>query len=313
MGSYYVDIAGILRNAGCQVGVNDINEGWERRSRSSGGFNAAPLAVQWHHTASSASVNSDLSYMINGSPDEPVGNVLLDRDGIFWPVAGGAANTSGKGGPNSFSRGTCPKDSGNTVIFSIEIANNGVGERYSEAQINAAFRGSNALNAAFGNRPDDVIPHSLAEGSGYTDRKIDPATTNLEGDWQPRSVNSSGTWSHADLKAECNARAGSPGPGPTPPPIPDPEEDEVPSALVRANSGSNDQQAHVFWWDGKAIGWVRTDVIKDVGLITGLYQGNPPFENFNHVEIQALIDSGWAGGPVPPGYHEPADVDSGVG
>jgi hypothetical protein len=203
--------------------VNDINEGWERRSRSSGGFDAisAILGVMWHHTASSASVNSDLGYMINGSPDRPVGNVLLDRDGIFWPVAGGAANTSGKGGPSVFSRGTCPLDKGNTTLFSIEIANNGVGERYSQAQIDAAFAGSNALNAHFGNQPTDVIPHSLAEGTGYTSRKIDPATTNVEGPWQPRSVNSSGTWSHADLKAECAARAGaSPPPGPDPIPGP---------------------------------------------------------------------------------------------
>src|SRR6187402_1404548 len=164
MGGYYVDIAGILRAAGCQVGVNDINEGWERRSRSSGGFDAEPLGIQWHHTASSASVDSDLNYMINGSPDRPVGNVLLDRAGIFWPVAGGAANTSGKGGPNSFSRGVCPLDKGNTKLFSIEIANNGVGERYTVEQIDAAFQGSNALNANFGNQPTDVVTHALGMG-----------------------------------------------------------------------------------------------------------------------------------------------------
>lgn len=313
MGDVYIPIFDILAAAGLSVVVGDINEGWERRSRSSGGFNDQPIAVQWHHTASSASVNSDLNYMINGSPDEPVGNVLLDREGTFWPIAGGAANTSGKGGPNNFSRGTCPKDSGNTYLFSIEIANNGVGERYSQAQIDAAFAGSNALNAYFGNQPDDVVTHALGAGDGYTDRKIDPATTNIEGPWQPDSTNSSGTWSQADLRSECNARAGSPGPGPGPDPTPPPQEDEVPAALVRANSGNHDQQAHVFWWDGKQIGWVRTEVIMSVGLITGLYTGQPPFTNFNHVEIQALIDSGWAGGPVPPGYNEPTlYVDSSV-
>ena len=139
MGSYFVPITDILAEAGCTFGINDINTGWERRSRSSGGFDATPLGVQWHHTASAASVNSDLNYMINGSPDRPVGNVLLDRAGIFWPVAAGAANTSGKGGPNSFSRGVCPLDKGNTKLFSIEIANDGVGEQYSQAQIDAAF------------------------------------------------------------------------------------------------------------------------------------------------------------------------------
>lgn len=220
MGSFYVPITDILVNAGCQVAVGSINEGWERRSRSSGGFESkgAILAVQWHHTASSASVNSDLSYMVNGSPDKPVGNVLLDRDGVFWPIAAGAANTSGKGGPNNFSRGTCPKDSGNTRLFSIEIANSGVGEPYPQAQIDAAFRGSNALNAHFGNQPTDVVSHALGAGDGYTDRKIDPATAaGVQGPWRPGSVNSSGTWSLADLRHECGRRSQQQ-PTPTPPP-----------------------------------------------------------------------------------------------
>ena len=309
MGDVYIDIAGILRAAGCQVAVGDINEGWERRSRSSGGFNAQPLAVQWHHTASSASVSSDLNYMINGSPDEPVGNVLLGRDGVFRPIAGGAANTSGKGGPNSFSRGTVPKDSGNTYLFSIEIANNGVGEPYPQAQIDAAFKGSNALNAAFGNVPSDVVTHALGAGDGYTDRKIDPATAGaVEGPWRPSGVNSSGTWSQVDLQAECDER----GATLPPPPIPDPEEDEVPAALLRANSGTPEQQEAVWWWDGKQIGWVRTGTVMSVGIVCGLYQNlQPPLSNFNHVEIQALIDSGWIGGPVPPGYHQPT-FDTGV-
>lgn len=222
MGNQYIPILDILSAAGLPVGVNGINEGWERRSRSSGGFDSPPLGVQWHHTASKASVNSDLSYMIQGSPDKPVGNVLLDRDGIFWPIAGGAANTSGKGGPNAFSRGTCPKDSGNTRLFSIEIANSGVGELYPQAQIDACFIGSNALNAHFGNRPDDVVSHALGQGDGYTDRKIDPATTNVQGPWQPGSANSSGTWVLSDLRNECLARSQH-----SPTPIPPPEEDEV--------------------------------------------------------------------------------------
>ncbi len=201
MGSYYVDeLLEVLSNAGCAFGLNQITDGWERRSRSSGGFDFAPYGIQWHHTASSASVESDLQYMINGSPDRPVGNVLLDRTGVFWPVAAGAANTSGKGGPNPFSRGVCPKDSGNTRLWSIEIANNGVGESYPQEQIDAAFQGSNALNAHFGNFPTDVITHALGAGDGYTDRKIDPATAaGVRGPWQPSSVNTSGTWSLMDL------------------------------------------------------------------------------------------------------------------
>lgn len=236
MGSFYVPITDILVNAGCQVAVGSINEGWERRSRSSGGFESkgAILAVQWHHTASKASVNSDLSYMVNGSPDKPVGNVLLDRDGVYWPIAAGAANTSGKGGPNNFSRGTCPKDSGNTRLFSIEIANSGVGEPYPQAQIDAAFRGSNAFNDYLDNQPTDVVSHALGAGDGYTDRKIDPATAaGVQGPWRPGSVNSSGTWSLADLRHECSRRAQN---QPTPP---SKEDDDMPKIVYAFTDYTN--------------------------------------------------------------------------
>lgn len=237
MGNYWVDdMFDVLSAADVPVGVNSINSGWERRSRSSGGFDGAPLGCQWHHTASSASVDSDLNYMINGSPDEPVGNVLVDRAGIWWPIAAGAANTSGKGGPSSFSRGVCPLDSGNTRLFSIEIANNGVGEFYNQAQIDSCFRGSNALNTHFGNQPTDVITHALGAGDGYTDRKIDPATAHtVQGNWRPASVNSSGTWSLTDLRTECLRRATT---QPTPPePTPIPKDDDMPLAFVATTAG----------------------------------------------------------------------------
>lgn len=211
MGNYYVDnLLEVLSAAGVPFGLSSINAGWERRSRSSGGFDAAPLGCVWHHTASSASVDSDLNYMINGSPDAPVGNVLVDRTGVLHPVAAGAANTQGKGGPATFSRGTCGTDKGNTTLWAFEIACNGVGEPYSQATIDSCFKASNALNAHWGNQPTDVITHALGAGDGYTDRKIDPATaTAVQGPWRPGSANSSGTWVLADLRAECANRAGS--------------------------------------------------------------------------------------------------------
>ena len=97
--------------------------------------------------------------MINGSTDAPVGNMLFDRDGIVWPVAAGASNCAGKGGPARFSRGVIPLDQGNTHGWQIEAANNGVGEPWPQAQIDAYFAVSNALNARFGNQPGDVITH----------------------------------------------------------------------------------------------------------------------------------------------------------
>lgn len=219
MGNLYYDLAAILRAAGCQVSVGDVNAGWERRARSSGGFVNPPLGVWWHHTASSTSPESDLNYMINGSSDEPVGNVLLDRDGVFWPIAGGACNCAGKGGPWTFSRGTCPKDAGNTYGFQIECANNGVGEPWSEQQVSAFIRGSNALNAHVGNQATDVVTHHAYA----PDRKIDPAVAGaVRGPWVPRSINSSGTWNLDDIRGECAARAGETPPPPVDPPPPDP-------------------------------------------------------------------------------------------
>jgi hypothetical protein len=209
-GLYYADMCDVAAAAGCRVSVPSVCVGWERRARSSGGFPAPPLAVFWHHTASNTTPLNDLSYMINGNPDAPVGNWLVDRDGICYPIAAGASNCAGKGGPSSFSRGTIPADGGNTRGWQIECANSGTGGPWPVAQIDATFTLSNALNARVGNQPTDVISHAVGSGGGWTNRKIDPATAAaVQGGWRPRSVNSSGTWSLDDLRSECAARAAS--------------------------------------------------------------------------------------------------------
>jgi hypothetical protein len=158
--------------------------------------------------------------MINGSADAPVGNMLLDRTGTYWPIAAGASNCAGKGGPATFSRGTVPLDSGNTRGWQIEAANDGVGERWPQAQIDAYFAGSNALNAHVGNLPTDVITHNVWAPT----RKVDPATAAaVEGPWNPRSCTSSGTWNLDDIRNECSARASTP---------PNPEDEEVTQADI---------------------------------------------------------------------------------
>ena len=223
-GLYYTDLLDILRGAGLTVQVASVNSGWETRSRSSGGFPSAPLCVFWHHTASSTSPENDLNYMINGSSDAPVGNMLIDRDGVCWPIAAGASNCAGKGGPASFSRGTIPADQGNTRGWQCEVANAGTGEPWPLAQLNAYFLASNAMNARFGNQPTDIITHNVWAPT----RKIDPATADaVQGSWRPRSCTSSGTWHLDDVRAECAARAGQ-----TPAPTPDEEDDDVKHYLV---------------------------------------------------------------------------------
>jgi hypothetical protein len=221
-GIYYVELADVLAGAGVAVAVTDVNAGWERRARSSGGFASPPLAVCWHHTASSTSPGSDLSWMIHGSDDAPIGNMLLDRDGVVWPIAAGAANTQGKGGPATFSRGTVPVDQGNSRIWGIEVANSGLGETWPLAQVDAYFAASNALSVVmFGNRPDDVITHGGPDGWA-PDRKIDPATAAaVTGTWRPAAVTSSGTWSLDDIRGECARRATTTTPPPEEPDMTD--------------------------------------------------------------------------------------------
>lgn len=236
MGTLYYDLVSILRNAGCTVQENSITNGWQRRARSSGGFSSPPICVFWHHTASQTSVNNDLNYQINGCPDKPVGNLLLDRDGIFWPIAGGASNCAGKGNQMQFSRGVGSANNGNVWGFQIECANNGVGEAWSEAMINAFFMGSNALNAFVGNQPSDITSHALGKGNGYTNRKIDPATAGaVQGPWVPRSTNANQTWDLDDMRSECVRRASGapPTPTPTPPePTPAPPASNWPDSLI---------------------------------------------------------------------------------
>ena len=218
-GIYYTQAAEWLRVQG--VKVVEV-AGWQTRARSSGGFAARPLGIQWHHTASSGQhPMNDINYMVHNSSARPIGNCYLATDGTCYLLAAGAANTAGKGGPYKMSRGTVPLDKGNTTTWAIEAANNGVGQPWPQAQIDAFFKISNELNFKFGNQPTDLFTHQ-AYANG---RKVDPARAEVVGgSWKPRSINSSGSWSVDDVKAEAQRRwAGvtikptPPQPSPTPP------------------------------------------------------------------------------------------------
>lgn len=254
-------LADILAAAGVRVAVIDQNRGWESRSRSSGGFPAPPLGVWWHHTASSTTPASDLAWMCHNCPDRPVGNLLLARDGVVYPVAAGASNCAGKGGPATFSRGTVPQDQGNTRGFQIEAANSGVGEPWPVAQIDAYFATSNALNAYVGNRPDDVITHNVWAPT----RKIDPATAAaVQGRWVPRACTGSGTWDLADIRAECLTRAGTPGPTP-------PGGDDMVPAVIKGDGSDT------YWaWDGVQVRGIPSLEWVQWGYERGLYQNTDP-------------------------------------
>ena len=225
-GIYYTEIDEVLRAAGLTVRDDGPNAGWQSRARSSGGFPVVPLGVVWHHTASNTAIENDLQWQCHSCDDAPVGNMTIDRDGVVWPVAAGASNCAGKGGPADFSRGRVEADTGNTRLWNVEVSNDGVGGRWPIAQVNSYLVASNALNSHFGNCPDDVISHALGSGDGWTSRKVDPAQAGaVEGPWQPRSCNSSGTWLLQDIKDECLARAGGAAPEPAPEPEPERRDD----------------------------------------------------------------------------------------
>jgi len=220
MGSLYYDWATIASDAGLVVKVTATNAGWEQRARSSGGYSARPLGTMWHHAASSSTTSDEncVNYQVRGNPDNPVGNITIGREGDIWPIAGGASNCSGKGGPWPFSRGSCPKDAGNTTLVNFEVNNNGVGGAWSTRCIDSYFTLSNAVNAYLANQPSDVVGHNHYA----PDRKIDPATAAaVQGPWRPRSINSSGTWHLEDMKSECARRRAGTAPTPEEPDMTD--------------------------------------------------------------------------------------------
>jgi N-acetylmuramoyl-L-alanine amidase len=253
VGDYWVvEAADVLREAGLVVDESGPCAGWQTRSRSSGGFPFVPLGVVWHHTASNTDIDNDLAWQINGSDDAPIGNATIDRDGVVHMIAAGAANTAGKGGPITFSRGTCELDKGNTSLWNFEVCNSGVGEPWPVDQLDAYFAASNAMNAYFGNVPGDIVTHA-----GYTEpscpgRKIDPATAAaVTGPWQPRALNASGTWSQDDVRAECARRAHPP----------EPEDDEVTDDDIERIA----QRAAQLVWHGPKLSTPSGD--KDAGTV----------------------------------------------
>lgn len=280
MSIYLTDLANWLRAGGLSV---KEYQGWQNRSRSSGGYASNPLCVMWHHTASSSSWNGqrDADYIATGDSDAPLANLYIDRSGLVWVIAAGATNTNGKGGPQSFSRGTVPVDSMNTRAVGVEMGNNGVGEPWPQCQIDSMFTVSNIVNAKLGNRPSDCCTHNVWAPT----RKIDPATAPaVQGPWKPRGTNSSGTWNLDDIRDECERRSGSPIPQP-PTPTPDDEDDDmIFDGLWRRD---NDSAVFALYKNGTKI-WIPDD-----GMLNGMValqsiNGAPP----ESVSIRVQSDPG---------------------
>lgn len=156
-------------------------DGWLRRGRSSGGFDAV-MGVQIHHGADSPNTKLDTSIRYNtvSGPTPPIGNATIsrDKDGpVVALYAGLAANTAGVGGPRLTSRGVIPKDGANRVSFAFEAENDGTHEVWTDTMCDLYVAATVAvLDWASNNTPGaplgagDVFAHfEWAPG-----RKIDP-------------------------------------------------------------------------------------------------------------------------------------------
>lgn len=269
-------------------------QGWETRSRSTGGYDEI-LSIGTHHTASSASPDNDCSYMWGGSPDEPIGAVLLDRDGIVTIGAAGATNTQGKGGPVACSKGTIPLDSGNKYMFSIEAANNGVGEVWPTIQQENYVILVAALCDAFAL---DAFVDPLAHFE-WTSRKIDPAGNS-------RYALGSDQWDMTMFRADVLDLM-----NPIPPdPIPVPEDDEVTTVLILDDV----RPPHARWRVGpNSKTWVRDgDASQQISLRLAESNGGTvpsPVDGFTYRYLQhgsddVIASYGPVVGPAPDGFDD---------
>lgn len=153
------------------LNVEEVS-GWRTRGRP---YDFRPRAIFAHHDASSASSGNAgaIGVVTNGRTGlpGPLSQFVLGRDGTVYVVAAGYSNHAGYGGP----RGGVPANMGNTYAVGIEAANNGVGERWPDRQLQAYYRLCAALMVWLDIKDvDAVFGHKE-----WTSRKIDPAGINM--------------------------------------------------------------------------------------------------------------------------------------
>ena len=166
-----------LRNQGARIAVYSSN--WA----SVGGELAACRCWFIHHTASGPSWDGkqDLDFIYSTGPLRPEYNCYIQRDGLITVGAGGRTNHGGKGGdypvghPDYKFRGRksipwIPYGSVNIYSVSCCMGNNGVGEPYTQAQMDAVLMFCRAVNAGAGCQNGNGLAHFE-----WTTRKIDPA------------------------------------------------------------------------------------------------------------------------------------------
>lgn len=175
--------------------------GWANRMRTYATLQ--PRGFVCHHTGTSRRAAGDypsLAIVRDGRSDlpGPLSQFGLGRSGRIYIIAGGTANHAGPGGWRGLS--------GNSSVFGCEAENDGIGEPWSPAQIDAYLRLIAACARAAGFGPEMVCRHAEWSNMGKTDTATAPLDN---GDWIRMKV--------ADLLAN---RPIPPAPPPPPPPPP---------------------------------------------------------------------------------------------
>lgn len=234
---WLLDLPECCRAAGLDV---ELFDGWETRSRSSGGYDDL-LGVGYHHDASNPSSNDSNSdnYGWVNAEDKPIGAMRLHRDGVLVIGAAGATNTMGKGGPCNCSAGTVPLDRGNQTLIAIEAANNGVGEHWPKVQVDAYIALVGGLCDWYGFDPDhDIYSHWEYCNGSCAGRKIDPAGP-ADGYSDLAGTSGGKTWSTPAFRNHVNAWVPGGGTPPTPTPPTPTEEDDPMMFIARLDSNTN--------------------------------------------------------------------------
>ena len=156
-------IADVLRAAGLNVVEQP---GWETRGKDFVSIDGHMA----HHTASpkTSTLTVNLSVVTNGNAvaPGPIANVLLWRDGTYYVIASGRCNHAGKG--------VLPwvaQDQGNTHLLSTEAVNDGIGELWVPAMVEAYEIGTAAMLRHLGLDSSRATTHAEYAPT----RKIDPA------------------------------------------------------------------------------------------------------------------------------------------
>lgn len=168
-----------------------VYDGWE-----SHGGDADHRAIVLHHTASSSRTApaDDAAYCHHGSSDAPLYNVMVDRFGDVWLLAREKSNNAGKissvalsealdgnaGHVSASQRGLHDDTSANAQLFGISAQNDGTGEFWSAALVDAMATCARVTCDALHLHAGHVTIHRV-----LTARKVDTCGPGCPNDWQP--------------------------------------------------------------------------------------------------------------------------------